>query len=232
MLVPQGDAVGMLTAYEKPTVTANDLLTVTGTTLPLFMEAVHVPTRFAGIHNTINASGTATLAANGIYPQTTPINQISSYREPGRVNLNTITSDDVWNAVVAGPLTKSGTANPVKTRSAANFANDPAKSVLNLLALSASGSTAIKDTDSDLTAIQSRNPLHEFYTATRLANTATTRSNVFAIWITVRETIPGDPDSVKLHRGFYIVDRSIPVAYEPGKTHNVWDCVVLRRIIE
>jgi hypothetical protein len=81
-------------------------------------------------------------------------------------------------------------------------------------------------------AIQPRNPLHEIYTATRLANTVTTRSNVFAIWVTVRESIAGDPDSVKLHRGFYIVDRSIPVAYDPGKDHNVWDCVVLRRIIE
>lgn len=77
-----------------------------------------------------------------------------------------------------------------------------------------------------------RNPLHEIYTATRLANTATTRSHVFGIWITVRERVDDDPDSVKLHRAFYIVDRSIPVAHEPGKDHNVWDCVLLRRIIE
>jgi hypothetical protein len=232
LLVPKGDAVGMLSGYAKPKVDANGLLTITGTTMPLFMDSVHVPTRFAAIHTTINASGTSTLDAKGIYAETTPVNQISAYREPGRVNLNTITSDDVWNAVVAGPLTASGTANPVKTRSAVNFADSPATSFLSLLSLSSSGTTVIKDGDSDLTAMQPRNPLHEIYTATRLANTATTRSNVFAIWITVRASIAGDPDSVKLHRGFYIVDRSIPVAYEPGKDHNVWDCVVLRRIIE
>jgi hypothetical protein len=232
MLVPQGDSLGILAGYTKPTTDANDLMTLCDTQLQLFMDAVHVPSRFAGIHTTINASGTSTLAANGIYAETTPVNQISWYREPGRVNLNTITSDDVWNAVVAGPLTDSGTANPVKTRSAANFANAPATSALDLLALSSSGTAAIKDTNTNLTAIQPRNPLHEIYTATRLANTATTRSNVFAIWVTVRESIAGDPDSVKLHRGFYIVDRSIPVAYDPGKDHNVWDCVVLRRIIE
>lgn len=233
LLVPQGDAVGILTGYAKPTVAANDLLTLTGTNLPLLMESVHVPTRFAAIHTTINESGTAALANNGIYPETTPVNQISSYREPGRVNLNTITSDDVWNAVVAGPLATSGTtANPVKTRTGANFVTKPAKTMLDVLALTASGTTAIKDTNLALTAIQNRNPLHEIYTATRLANTATTRSNVFAIWVTVRESIAGDPDSVKLHRGFYIVDRSIPVAYDPGQDHNVWDCVVLRRIIE
>jgi len=232
LLVPQGDSVGILTGYNKPTVSANDLLTLTGSKLPLFMESVYVPTRFAGIHTTINASGTSALAAKGIYAETTPVSQISAYREPGRVNLNTISSDDVWNAVVAGPLTASGTANPVKTRSTVNFADSPATSFLSLLSLSASGTAVIKDGDSDLTAMQPRNPLHEIYTATRLANTATTRSNVFAIWITVRASIAGDPDSVKLHRGFYIVDRSIPVAYEPGKDHNVWDCVVLRRIIE
>jgi len=231
-LVPKWNAADALVQYTKPTAAANDLLTLAGLKVPLLMDAVHVPSRFAGTHTTINASGTGTLATYGIYPEATPINQLSSYREPGRVNLNTITTDDVWNAVVAGSLTKSGTANPVKTRSATNFSGSPATSLLNLLSLSSSGTSVIKDTDSDLTAIQPRNPMHEIYTATRLANTATTRSNVFAVWVTVRESISGDPDSVKLHRGFYIVDRSIPVAYDPGKNHNVWDCVVLRRIIE
>ncbi len=34
------------------------------------------------------------------------------------------------------------------------------------------------------------------------------------------------------HRAFYIVDRSIPVAFEPGKTHNTERCVLLKRFIE
>jgi ATP-dependent exoDNAse (exonuclease V) beta subunit len=45
-------------------------------------------------------------------------------------------------------------------------------------------------------------------------------------------SVTGDPDSVRDHRAFYIVDRSIPVGFEEGRDHNVWDCVRVRRIIE
>jgi hypothetical protein len=38
--------------------------------------------------------------------------------------------------------------------------------------------------------------------------------------------------NVKRHRGFYIIDRSVPVAFEPGKNHNVDNAVLLRRFIE
>jgi hypothetical protein len=55
---------------------------------------------------------------------------------------------------------------------------------------------------------------------------------VFAIWVTLRESISGDPDSVKYHRAFYVVDRSIPVGFESGEDHNVRDVIRLRRIIE
>jgi hypothetical protein len=100
-------------------------------------------------------------------------------------------------------------------------------------AISASGTTPpVKDSSPSLAPLQELNPIHTLYTATRLANTATTRSNVFGIWITLRESVLNDPDSIKLHRAFYIFDRSIPVGFEPGKDHNVWDAVLLRRIIE
>ena len=64
----------------------------------------------------------------------------------------------------------------------------------------------------------------------RLANMATTRSSVFAIWVTmayfevdadgkIGAEIGTDPtdlaDQVR-YRGFWIYDRSIPVAFEPG----------------
>jgi len=91
----------------------------------------------------------------------------------------------------------------------------------------------VSDTNAATTVLaHDKNPLHAIYSATRLANTTTPRSNVFAIWITLREAVTNDPDSVRFHRAFYIVDRSIPVAFEPERVHNVWDCVRLRRIIE
>jgi hypothetical protein len=88
----------------------------------------------------------------------------------------------------------------------------------------------------------------------RLANLTTTRSNVYAIWITVGyfEVVPwqggvdaGHPDGLQLgaelgtdtgeitrHRGFYILDRSIPVGFERGFNHNVERAILLKRFIE
>jgi hypothetical protein len=101
-----------------------------------------------------------------------------------------------------------------------------------LLTLSGTGTTIRADAHTASSLEVNLNPLHGIYTATRLANTTTPRSNVFAVWITLRESVANDPDSVKYHRAFYIVDRSIPVGFEEGKDYNVWDCVRLRRIIE
>ena len=233
LFVPSDDAIALLARYTKPSAAATKMPT------PLLFDAVHVPTRFAGIHQTVTlgaaTSSTGVLATKaGIYPEVTPVNQLSSYREPGHVNLNTVTSDDVWNAVVAGPLVQTGTTtpDPVRGRSAANFAADPAKTTAALLSLSGTGTLVVTDTNAAIASGTAFNPAHSIYTATRLANTATIRSNVFAVWITLRESVAGDPDSVRYHRGFYIVDRSIPVAHEAGKDHNVWDAVLLRRIIE
>ena len=234
------DSLGLLRQYVQPTSTS--LPAQSGGFLPNgFFDAVHVPTRFAGIHTTsTSASAIIALANNaGIYSDTLSVNQLSSFREPGRVNLNTVTSDDVWAAVVAGSLQTSGSATPVVSRTSANFATTPAQGMHALLALSGSAGIAAsgttpprKDEHPTLLPLQQLNPIHNLYTATRLANTTTTRSNVFGIWITVRESVANDPDSIKLHRAFYIFDRSIPVAFEPGKDHNVWDAVLLRRIIQ
>jgi hypothetical protein len=82
----------------------------------------------------------------------------------------------------------------------------------------------------------------------------TTHSNVFAVWITVgyfevepnpggfdaahpdgyrlSQEIGADYGDVRRHRGFYIIDRSIPVAFEPGQDHNVDKTILLRRFIE
>ncbi len=41
-----------------------------------------------------------------------------------------------------------------------------------------------------------------------------------------------DSGTVKRHRAFYIIDRSVPVAFEPGENHNVDNAILLRRFIE
>jgi hypothetical protein len=41
-----------------------------------------------------------------------------------------------------------------------------------------------------------------------------------------------DAGTVQRHRAFYVIDRTQPVAFEPGENHNVDRAVVLRRYIE
>jgi hypothetical protein len=237
LLVPQGNCETMLESYRKPH-PARWEMPLSDAVRGLFFDCVHVPTRFSGIHLTVTDSKSAD---TGIYPVTTPVNQFSSYREPGRVNLNTITSEEVWNAVVAGPLATPVVSGTTAGLGMASSSNEVVKTTLEALSLEVSGTAARADLDPGPPAPSdgstpidgvNENPLLSIYTATRLANTVTTRSNVFAVWITLREQVAGDPDSVRYHRGFYIVDRSIPVGFEEGKDHNVWDCVRLRRIIE
>ena len=77
----------------------------------------------------------------------------------------------------------------------------------------------------------------------RLSATTTTRSSVFAIWITigyfevdaggrVGAEIGTEDGTVRRNRAFYMVDRSIPVGCEPGRNHNVDQAVLVRTIIE
>ena len=81
-----------------------------------------------------------------------------------------------------------------------------------------------------------RHAFFRYQTMNRLNNSVTTRSNVFAVWVTIGYFDANAPtaevEPVKRHRAFYIFDRSIPVGYEPGKNHNVLDAVLLRRIIQ
>jgi hypothetical protein len=223
MLVPHGDAAGILEGYVRPT-PANQGSAGAPVPLGLLFDSVHVPSRYAGLHVT---SGSSLPAESGIFAVTTSVNQLSAFREPGRVNLNTVSDDDVWDAVVAGPL-----AAPIVGRTAADLAGTPGRTLAALLALSGTSTTPAADPHAADVLPVDQNPLHAIYSATRLANTATPRSNLFAVWITLRESVTGDPDSVRDHRAFYIVDRSIPVGFEEGRDHNVWECVRVRRIIE
>jgi len=125
-------------------------------------------------------------------------------REPGRVNVNTC-SPPVWNAVVGGvgPPGRPGS---------------PYKSMWELLSNVASGDQNVLMVNRSL--------------ANRLASTATVRSNVFAVWITV-EAADSAPDAgpPTKHRLFAIVDRSIPVQYQKGRNNDVRQTVRLERFL-
>jgi len=105
-----------------------------------------------------------------------------------------------------------------------------------------------------------RNPAFRFQGLERLGNMLSTNSNVYAVWLTLGyfevEPNPGSPanptgvdvghpdgfrlgqelgaatGTIKRHRAFYIIDRSVPVGFEPGENHNVDRAVLLRRMIE
>ena len=67
------------------------------------LEYLDVPSPFAGTD--VWASPTA--AQNGSHAFHPPFNRISTYREPGRINLNTIYDPDVFKGLMAGGGTAS-----------------------------------------------------------------------------------------------------------------------------
>jgi hypothetical protein len=283
------------------------------------LEYVQVPSRFVGTELLLNPShfknhllpsppNTPNQIANPISLNPsflTPFNRVSAYRDPGRVNINTIFHSRVWNALFdgySGPsydavvASRRGFAADINTllptpdpNFPTYFANPfrpPGHGGLAPLAhlerhdieTTLLRSNAIPPDYADppdapppardplfqgghvgtnaasLASTHHRNSHFRYNALRRLGNMVTTRSNVYAIWITVGyfevESNPGGvdtfhPDGYRVaqelgstdgqrrrHRAFYIVDRTIPVAFEPGQDHNIERCILLRRFIE
>ncbi len=99
-------------------------------------------------------------------------------------------------------------------------------------------------TDPAVTAPQNhdRSVVHQQLGISRLSNLATDQSNVFAVWLTVGffevdvatmgvgMEVGLDTGEVNRPKGFFIIDRSVPVMYEPGELNNALDTVQLSRI--
>ncbi len=86
----------------------------------------------------------------------------------------------------------------------------------------------------------SEQPFVNYQRMMRLPNLTTNQSNVFAVWITIGlfEYDPEDgigreyvgPSGVpQRSKSFYVVDRSIPVGFAPGKQYNTDKTILLRR---
>ena len=41
-----------------------------------------------------------------------------------------------------------------------------------------------------------------------------------------------DTGQTERHRGFYLLDRSIPVAFEPGENHNIENAILIETMIK
>lgn len=304
-----------------------NLATPNAANLYRVFEYLRVLPKFAGTETLLNPSTTAPhfgSNAAGTEMLHPPFNWISSYREPGRINLNTIYDTRVWNALwgnhtqtcndrldndgdsfidepdegfhefldnrrgygaaggnlfTASSAVPTYFANPYRATGSAQLVppvdSDGNGDVTELMRLEVDASLLrtnrstmgrpttlaptdlprylndFTDTTSDVRNISrrsDRNPYFSYQALQRLSNLVTCRSNVYALWLTIGyfevegvnaagqpilgQEIGIDTGTVKRHRAFYIIDRSIPVAFEPGQNHNVDKCVVLRRFIE
>jgi hypothetical protein len=291
----------------------------TGSNAVSLFDFVHIPSPFAGVYATVPlASNTNALTTLGL--NSYPVNTLSSFREPGKVNINTMTDRRVWRALfgdvnvrgtISGSTSVPGTDDPFaptpdlrdrlpgwsaslfaqpETTGTANsptratnlldffrnmadpgydsrpstprnggfvdsFTNEDANTngVLDygedankngvLDAGEDANDNGVLDTEDrnrnfalDLNYHRDtdRNAYFRYQTMRQLSNVVTTRSNVYAVWITIRYLDPAGQEvqPYRRSRAFYIFDRSIPVAYERGEDHNVRDAILLRRIIQ
>lgn len=229
-------------------------------------QSTTVPSRYADLATSVANPSAFENTGTGL--EWLAVNQLESWREPGRVNLNTVSDDRVWDATVRRVPRPASVVSPPGDgldRSEAGFGvpadptappPSPAETLLDLWGLDAGTSSVVTDDTNTPGQEFAANPQFSSLTASRLANVATNRSNVFAIWVTVgffecdpagnfvmipdpadnTKTVPkelgSDTGSVKRHRGFYVFDRSIPVGYVTGRDLNLEDAVRLRRIMQ
>ena len=236
-----------------------DFLTETGSKIldyvrvqtPYVVTPLNINTYYV---NDNNQTVSTTAAANGYR---------WSFREPGKININSITHPAVWAALLGAKTEAEAnaitglTANmyteywgKIFTENQGTRPRTFGASAANYIA---SNYLIFRMND---TAKKSRSAANSVYFQTqlmqRLSNLTTTRSNVYAVWITVGffelKGAPGtggdgispyqvgreyglDSGSRQRYRAFYIIDRTQPVGYSPGKRMNADKTIILRRYL-
>jgi hypothetical protein len=256
-LVPADDSEGLLRNYAFPTsslANSTAMVNVAGGNVPLgrlILDATIVPTRFAG--NAITFTGAGTIAdrlrdvgLNRLVSEATQAGRLSAWREPGRMNVNTLptgtaaaTDGLLWQVLVGGTQTvlATGTVESNPFTATGTFRPTPARSPAQILAVTGPDTVAVESIPTRAVSgslhPRAKNPFLAIAAANRLANCATVRSNVFAVWITVETTdsSPGAPPAVT-RRLFAIIDRSVPVGYSQGEDLNVRDTIRLLRQLD
>ncbi len=289
------------------------------TNLGRLLDFVHVPSRFVG--TSLQGNPVAFATAGSTTPFQPPFQHIPTYREPGKVNLNTIFDPAVWAGLInyfpdmdatrtvpmfwnqfvasrqgyatptadetllmdryptrfANPFRSAGGASLVPSTwgsgdpddLATRIQRDPNATLLRRDPTTGStrplfqfDSHAVTESSitprsggtdiiSDLNE-PTWNPAFAYQVLDRLGNLVTTRSNVYAVWITVgyfevephavdathpdgftlAKELGTDTGEIKRHRAFYFLDRSIPVGFQRGQDLNVDKAVLVKRFIE
>jgi hypothetical protein len=288
------------------------------------LDFVGVPSRFIRTDTVLPPSvASQGLGTHWFHP---PFHRVPSYREPGKINLNTIACQEVFQGLLnycpgLGDPLQGQSGKPhvdaqweefVRSRRGYDIGNTPNQADLaaphdaqyptrfGRPFRSAAGTTlqpviaapfatsppnwqAQHETEATLlrhraeTSADPQRPLLElndlalgpadqvpdyyhwdrnsharYQSIQRLGNLTTTRSNVFAVWITVGyfevtqvppddahpdgcqfgQELGSDTGDIQRHRAFYIIDRSIPVGFQRGVDINSDRAVLLRRFIE
>ena len=223
---------------------------------------VHTPSPFVGMRRSVPTTGTnEQTALQSIGWDYFPIQQLSEFREPGRVNVNTMPAADIWRAIQGDVILRASADGKIAEDPDESLVSpaDQARDWPDDLIPTTDGKQPFEDAFSVLSSSigidnftdpyrnADKDAAFRMQTISRLNNSVTVRSNVYAIWVTVGyfQWQDDDNDGIKdfpeelievtprnRNRGFYMFDRSIPVAYERGEDHNVHDAILLRRIIQ
>ena len=251
-----------------------------GPALHRLMDFTETPSRFLGTESFVNPTGFIDDNHGISFGLAPPFDRISSYRYPGKINVNTILDSSVWDAICSeyasgglqdqvsfsqwtasrrGAGINSNFDNPLRPAYAFNFVGPdglaPSQEPSDCGLFRKDGGDPplfdyAPDANNKLPALDvDRAAQIRFALRERLGNLVTNRSSVFAVWISTGffesnadGTLIIDGNSIKEYgtesgtarrgRAFYMVDRSIPVAFEPGKNHNVDRAVLIKSFIE